>query len=271
MDTTAIKNVKRMNIRSKDPKLSCKSKQEDSTAGYIEGYAAIWDVVDHQRERIFRGAFSKSILERVAAKKVPLQIKHFIHGGDAVETIGIITEAKEDDYGLWIHAELSSTSTAQDIRTKVLEGIVNGLSIGLSVLEYDETYTDEGYVIGNIKEARIDEVTVTVKPANEYALITAAKNISDSLPGINIQDIQNGSVPSLLEVFHTLKTKIDSFISTFSEDDNYQGSTAKNMGTCKAASNLGTDNVPTIPTVLEDEECTIMEQDVYLQKIKAGV
>jgi hypothetical protein len=44
--------------------------------------------------------------------------------------IGTVTRAHEDAKGLWIHADLSSDSTAQEARTKVAEGHVKGLSIG---------------------------------------------------------------------------------------------------------------------------------------------
>jgi len=147
--------------------------------GWIEGYLAVFGNVDQGGERIVKGAFSKSIRERVPAGKVPLMVSHFMYGGDTNEVIGTITEAREDDYGLWIHAELSSVQLAQDTRQKVLEGHVKGLSVGYSLIRWEEKKDGDSYVM-DLLECKLLEGTVTVKPMNESAVITAAKAVSDA-------------------------------------------------------------------------------------------
>lgn len=164
-----------------DPRLLAKVDDTTSPNGYIEGYLAVFNNVDQQGDRIIKGAFSKSIAERVSAGKVPLMAVHFAHGGDVKEVIGIITQAKEDDYGLWVHAELSSTPLAQEIRVKVMEGMIWGLSVGYNLLKWQESKVDDRYIL-DLLECRLVEGTVTVHPANELAVITSAKSVISKLP-----------------------------------------------------------------------------------------
>jgi len=156
-----------------------KAKAFDTTTtddpGWIEGYLAVFGNVDQQDERILPGAFTKTIQERVPTGKVPLMAMHFGWGGDVNEVIGTITEAREDAKGLWIHADLSKVSLAQDIRTKILEGHVRGLSVGYRVIQA-ASVVEEGKTVMELSELMLREGTVTVKPANEEAGITDAKS-----------------------------------------------------------------------------------------------
>lgn len=171
--------------------------------GYIEGYSAIWDLIDADREKFRRGAFKKTIKERVPKRKrgeslkdhiarceVKLMTRHIGHGGGLQETIGTVTDGKEDDIGLWYHAELSSLQNAQDAKTLVEEGHVRKNSVGFGVvgIEWEEL---EGYdrEILTYTECKWYENTLTIIPANENAVITASKslgNISSILDGLDV-------------------------------------------------------------------------------------
>jgi HK97 family phage prohead protease len=162
-----------------ESKLRAKSDDSQSSdSGWLEGYAAVWGNVDAQGEIMQRGCFARSIQQNVPAGKVKLMVRHFCNGGDALDCIGTITQAKEDDFGLWIHAELSSVELAQDIRTLVLEEHVKLLSVGYKPVLWD--YSNSAMPKGpdNIlvhQECELCEVTVTVRPANPQAAILAAK------------------------------------------------------------------------------------------------
>ena len=145
-------------------------------AGYIEGYAAIFGNVDSQGEVIRKGAFAKTIRERVPAGKVKLMTLHLSKGGSTMEVIGTVTRAREDDRGLWIHAELCADRTAQDARAKAAGGHVRGLSIGYVPLSKSEILLD-GEVVMELKEIKLLEVTLTPFPANELAEVTSAKTL----------------------------------------------------------------------------------------------
>jgi len=164
--------------------------------GWIEGYANQYNVLDKQREIIRPGTFAQSIRERVPAGKVKLMVRHYAHGGDVADLIGIITAAKEDDYGLWIHAELSATPVAQDARQKVLEGLINAMSLGAEVLSRNQLDWEDGEPAWEITSAKLYEVTLTLLPANEGSVITAAKAVSsagssDDAPVANAEEAEN--------------------------------------------------------------------------------
>jgi HK97 family phage prohead protease len=111
-------------------------------AGWIEGYVAVYGNIDAGGEIMARGCFTRSIHRNVPTGKVKLMVRHFSKGGDVMDVIGTVTQAKEDPFGLWIHAKLSSVDLAQEVRTKILEGHIKGLSVGYVVRQ--ESYTEIG-------------------------------------------------------------------------------------------------------------------------------
>ncbi len=163
--------------------------------GYIEGYAAAFGNIDFVGDVVMPGAFAKTIKERVAANKVKLMCTHLKHGGGAREVIGTVTQAKEDDVGLWMHAELSSTRTAQEIRRNVLDGHIGNLSIGYVVKDSSRVEVD-GKSANGLKELAWYETTVTATPANEQAIITAAK--AEAVLGLQPKDGMDDATLELL-------------------------------------------------------------------------
>ncbi len=140
-------------------------------AGYIEGYASVFDNADNGREIVVKGAFAKTLKERLKIGFIKLMDNHQVWGGtDSV--IGLIVEAKEDDYGLWFRAKLSATAKAQEIRTKLQEGILNALSFGYDVVRHE---CDDEKKIRYLKELKLYEVSVVVWGMNDKAAVTAAK------------------------------------------------------------------------------------------------
>lgn len=147
--------------------------------GWLEGYASTFGNVDNYGDRVMRGAFLKTIAERVSNGKVPLMIAHLAHGGGSKEVIGKITDAREDDKGLWIHAPFSTTATAQEVRQNIMGGFITGLSIGYEVISYSvstEIFEGSERTIFNLEECRLVEITVTPFPVNEEAIIVRSKS-----------------------------------------------------------------------------------------------
>lgn len=171
MTTTIDKQTR---VTRFNPEAQLFAKVDGDGNGHIEGYAAVFGNVDLQDEVIRKGAFAKTLNDRVPAGKVKLMVRHWAHGGDTLEVIGTVTEAKEDDNGLWIHAELSGLPLAQNTRQLIVEGHVSGLSVGYNVIDFGFTEID-GRSVTELREIRLLEVTVTSHPANESAVITAAK------------------------------------------------------------------------------------------------
>lgn len=161
----------------------CKVGTNDGGAGYIEGYASTFGNVDGVGDRVLRGAFTKTIREAVPAGKVSLQTKHFVHGGDLMQSVGVVVDAQEDDKGLWVRAEFDEDEMSQAVRGKVAARLGKNrpvaLSIGYRVVKARETIEDERIVF-ELAELKLHEVTLTLNPANEEALIGVAKSLDDS-------------------------------------------------------------------------------------------
>lgn len=146
--------------------------------GWLEGYAINFGNVDLGKEIIAKGATKKSIKEVVPAGKVKLMAVHYAYGGGAKDVIGTITEAKEDDRGLWYHAEFAGTEDAQNIRQKINEGHLGHCSIGYMPITWE---WDEDEEVLTHKEIRVCEVTVTPCPMNELAELTSSKSANEEI------------------------------------------------------------------------------------------
>jgi len=189
------KNARRV-LTPCDCKLTTDKAQGKAEAGsgWVEGYAFVWDNIDKQRELMVRGAFARSIQQVVPAGKVKLMAKHFSEGADVMENIGTVTEAREDDYGLWVHAEFSSVQDAQDIRTKVTEGHIKYLSGGFRPIQWefrepvDENGNPKPAILAHL-ECALLETTVTNRPVNELAVIVAAKSETSPSAGLQSTDM----------------------------------------------------------------------------------
>ena len=202
-----------------DAKLKAKAMGEDGDAGWIEGYASTFNNLDLQREVVRPGCWAKSIQERVPAGRVKLMVRHYAHGGDVLECVGGITEANEDDVGLWFHAELSSVQMAQDVRVKVGEGLIGHSSVGYAPVRWADIIWSDGEPAVELLEARWLETTLTNMPANELAVLTAAKAVlSDSaalskIDSRDLTDADRGRITSVLEQVNILSKTLNSLLT----------------------------------------------------------
>lgn len=158
----------------------------DSNNGWIEGYLAVFGNLDERNEIVEPGMFAKSAAERIPAGRVPLMTRHFAYGGDVPDVVGLITQGKEDDYGLFIHADFSKVARAQETRQLINEGVAWGLSVGFELLRFEEVKEADGKTVLRLLEGRLSEGTITVRPMNEKAVITAAKS-NNPAEGLDVE------------------------------------------------------------------------------------
>jgi len=140
--------------------------------GWVEGYASTFGNVDSYNEVVEKGAYAKTIQEQVPG--LPLMVTHLAHGGDANDIIGEVTEAKEDDTGLWVHAELDDGEIAQKTREQINDGKVQKMSVGYEMIHWEVDRRDTKDIV-RLKELRLMDASVTMNPVNQEAVITAAK------------------------------------------------------------------------------------------------
>jgi HK97 family phage prohead protease len=179
MSAKTIEKRVRRELHFTGVKLKVHAKAEGGSSGEIEGYLAVWNNIDRQGEVMVPGCFLRSIKSQIPARKVKYMTRHFAHGGDVHDLIGTIVEAKEDDFGLWIRAELSSIPEAQKVRTLVDEKHLDSMSVGFAPIEWRIDKTETGESIVYHTECHLLEGTVTVQPANLLAEITGVKSVQD--------------------------------------------------------------------------------------------
>jgi HK97 family phage prohead protease len=97
----------------------------------FEGYAAVFnrtalipDVAGDFEEQIAPGAFTESL----ARRKPVLMFEHGKHPLIGSMPLGVITDAREDQRGLFISARLSDNWLIQPVRDAVKDGAVTGMS-----------------------------------------------------------------------------------------------------------------------------------------------
>ena len=93
---------------------------------------------------------------------------------DRWQPIGSWTDAKEDDYGLWVQGRILKTVPQGLTAFNLLkEEAISGLSIGYRVQDY-EYDNDTG--IYTLKQVNLLEVSIVTFPANELAEVANVKS-----------------------------------------------------------------------------------------------
>lgn len=149
----------------------------EGSSGIVAGYASVFNNVDHGGEVVVRGAFRKTIKERIPSGEVYFMDSHRVWEGTAA-VIGVVTEAKEDDHGLRFTARFTSDARAQTVRIKMLEGVLKALSFG-----YDVVKADGGDEVNGrrqpryLRELKLYEISAVIWGMNPLASITDSKGI----------------------------------------------------------------------------------------------
>ena len=100
-----------------------------SPALEVAGYASLFDIEDHGRDRVRAGAFAAS-LSRRGAQGVRMLFQH-----DAAEPVGVWDEIVEDARGLFVRGRiLTAAPRGRAVRGLIVQGAVDGLSIGFRTL-----------------------------------------------------------------------------------------------------------------------------------------
>jgi hypothetical protein len=154
-------------------KLQVLDDDESSKAGFIEGYASVFGNTDLGVEVVQKGAFAKTLKERLKKGSIKLVDSHAVFTGTQA-VIGIVEDAKEDDYGLWFRARLSATSRAQDIRQKIKEKILDALSFGYDVMK---DALDPKTGVRSLLELKLYEISVVIWGMNPKAVVEAVKSV----------------------------------------------------------------------------------------------
>ena len=138
--------------------------------GELEGYMSVFGNVDQEGDVVLPGAFKKTFADWNRAKApLPLIDGHQL-SSDGV--IGSVTHMAEDGYGAKVRAKFSATQKAQDIRLKMIEGHIRGMSYTYEALK-SHGGSIAGKAVRFLDELRVYEATVSPFPVNQLALASA--------------------------------------------------------------------------------------------------
>lgn len=147
----------------------CEVKATADAAMTIEGYGSVFDVVDHGADVVVKGAFSRSLQGRKAAML-------WQHNPDT--PIGVWTEMREDDRGLFIKGAFADTQAGREAHTLTKMGALTGMSIGYRASR-DKNPMDPKTGVRTLKDVDLYEVSLVTFPMNEAARVTAVKDDGD--------------------------------------------------------------------------------------------
>lgn len=140
---------------------------KDEDQGIIEGYASTFGNVDSYNDTVAKGAFKKTLIERMP-KGIPMLWQHEMHN-----PIGRTLEASEDRKGLRVVGQLTrGVKQAEEAFLHLKAGSLNSFSIGYSTVKHS---TDEDSGIRTLKEIKLYEWSPVTFPADEHARIVGVK------------------------------------------------------------------------------------------------
>lgn len=133
----------------------------------FEGYASTFGNMDLVGDVVEKGAFKKTIQERLPKNLIKVLWQHY-------DPMGLPKHMEEDSKGLYVVAKVSKTRENQDRLQLMKDGVVDRLSIGYDVVkrEVDDSAKDRTV---RLKELKLYEFSPVTFPANEEAVITGVK------------------------------------------------------------------------------------------------
>ena len=144
---------------------------KDEEQGIIEGYASTFGNVDSYGDTVARGAFKKTLIERMP-KGIPMLWQH-----DMRNPIGRILEAAEDRKGLRITGQFTrGVKQAEEAFLLFKARTLNSLSIGYSTVKQK---TDEEENTRTLTELKLYEISPVTFPADEFAVVNTVKGHED--------------------------------------------------------------------------------------------
>lgn len=142
---------------------------------YVMGWGGVNGNIDLGYDVIEKGAYAKTLNDRKG--RVPFLADH---KAELASTLGVAM-LKEEDYGLYGEYEVNlGTEAGKEAYALAKQfkehGLPMGLSIGYSVVK-EEYETRMGKSVRVIKELKLYEVSMTLFPMNEKAVLTDVKSL----------------------------------------------------------------------------------------------
>lgn len=142
-----------------------------SETGEFEGYGSVFGVKDSYDDIVVPGAFTASLTSWKAKGALPSMLWQH----QMAEPIGIYTEMKEDDVGLFVKGRLliDDDPLAKRAHAHMKAGSLTGLSIGYILRDWEYDRTKEAFIL---KEIDLWEVSPVTFPSNDEARVSDVKS-----------------------------------------------------------------------------------------------
>ena len=143
-----------------------------SDSGEFEGYGSVFGVKDSYSDIIVPGAFQKSLAAWQEKGRMPALLWQH----NMSEPIGIYTEMREDETGLYLKGRLliDDDPLAKRAHAHMKAGSLSGLSIGYVLNDYDYDNQKDAFIL---KDIDLWEVSLVTFPANDEARISNVKSL----------------------------------------------------------------------------------------------
>jgi HK97 family phage prohead protease len=153
----------------------------DTAEMTFSGYGAVFGNVDSYGDMIVKGAFAETLSFAKSNGQWPAMLMQ--HGGwgmgaDDMTPVGIWTEMKEDDAGLWIEGKLADTLRGREayaLMKMTPRPAITGLSIGYVTKSYEPRSRPED-PRRKLTKLDLHEVSLVTFPANPKARIASVKS-----------------------------------------------------------------------------------------------
>lgn len=177
-------------MRTKARDIAFKVKSADAEKGEFTAYASVFGNVDSYGEVVEKGAFADTLKEwKDSGNPIPLLWGHNMSDPDY--NVGAITEAKEDENGLLVKAQIDMDSPkAAQVFRLIKSGRVGQMSFAFDVLEGAEGKLDSsdgekdaggGQSVYFLKKLKLYEVSVVPIGANQATEILSVKSALSAL------------------------------------------------------------------------------------------
>lgn len=193
----------------KDVEIKIKAGPDDGLAeGEFTAYASVFGNKDSYGDVVLQGAFLDTIQEwKDSGNVLPLLFGHNMQDPDF--NVGSVLEAKEDDHGLLVHAQLDLESPKAAQVYRLLKGRrLSQMSFAYDVLEGGEAERTKAdgskeYVY-ELRKLKLYEVSVVPIGANQETSILAVKAAESAASQLGAGTLTEESASEILKAYNAL-------------------------------------------------------------------
>lgn len=198
---------------------------DDAGEMTFSGYGAVFGNEDSHGDVIARGAFTETLKKARRSGQWPALLSQ--HGGvfgESQTPIGVWTDIKEDDTGLWVEGKLANTERgreAYELLKMKPRPAYNGLSIGYRAKDWAmQTRPDEPR--RTLKAVDLMEVSIVTTPSNPKSRVINVKsefNPRDIEDGLRDAGLSRADSVKAVAVFKSLLQRDDAEPNTDPRDE----------------------------------------------------